>query len=657
MFGVVALLAGCLGPSSPSLVVDDGHIEAADSEAAPDTYQNRFLLDFPRPASTTISGGGEPSILADTAGRYLWIGDTSGLYRSEDRGSTWTKMRSPFTTGTCDGWAMAQDAKDRLYVAVTGCVHIEVARSSTHGSTWDALPATGRFLDAAPVADRPWIAARGDGEATVLFYDFGRTLSEMCLRTTDGAQTWMDRYANRGGMNAGNAVYDADGALYYNSGRFVWRYAGSCMDAPTYVDFFPAGIGEQVFTQVDVGPLGIFSAAPSPGNTQIDLVGSRDFKTTKSVRISPPGLVSNTFAAVSTKADQVAVAWYASETAGDPSLRTFQGSWNVFVAVVRDFWSDTPLVEYHRVTTEPNHVGQLCMGGIGCQAEDDRDLLDYFGIDFDDWDTLHVAYGHDGAGTKREVRHAALVPSHGVVVPVVPEQPITGGPTVPGSGSPRPSPSSGNAAPHPTFTTDAQGRTLHVDASKSTDPDGDAIDYEWDWGDGQGGDFGEKQSHLYSTDGQFVVTLTATDAFGASRTVQRQVAIDDGVANLAPNAAFSIDPEQPRPGGEVQFIDSSTDPDGRVVSYHWSFGDGTTSDKRYPRRTFDAGTYSIELKVTDDRGATDSLVQPLVVKTPEEPAQPMAASPSRPPENAPGLGIVAFIAAAVVLATVRRRFG
>ncbi len=240
--------------------------------------------------------------------------------------------------------------------------------------------------------------------------------------------------------------------------------------------------------------------------------------------------------------------------------------------------------------------------------------------------------------------------------PSAPTEPSTAPPSPPPSTTSSRPPSSTNTAPQPSFTAESNGRTLHVDASGTRDPQGDAIDYEWNWGDGQGGDFGEKQSHIYSADGTFVVTLTATDAFGASRTVQRQIAIDDGVANKAPTAAFSIDPKDPRPGGEVQFIDLSSDHDGRVVMYEWSFGDGTTSDKRYPRRTFFEGTYSIELTVTDDQGATDSLVQPMVVEKPEEPAaEPLAAPESRPPETVPGVGLVYLVAVALAMTGVRRR--
>ncbi len=50
---------------------------------------------------------------------------------------------------------------------------------------------------------------------------------------------------------------------------------------------------------------------------------------------------------------------------------------------------------------------------------------------------------------------------------------------------------------------------------------------------------------------------------------------------------------------------TSTDPDGQVVSYAWTFGDGTTGTGATPAHLYPAaGTYPVTLTVTDDDGAT-----------------------------------------------------
>jgi PKD repeat protein len=49
----------------------------------------------------------------------------------------------------------------------------------------------------------------------------------------------------------------------------------------------------------------------------------------------------------------------------------------------------------------------------------------------------------------------------------------------------------------------------------------------------------------------------------------------------------------------------SSDPDGTIASWAWTFGDGTTTTGSWPSKKFTApGTYNVSLTVTDDSGAT-----------------------------------------------------
>ncbi|WP_119582361.1 ThuA domain-containing protein [Streptomyces europaeiscabiei] len=66
----------------------------------------------------------------------------------------------------------------------------------------------------------------------------------------------------------------------------------------------------------------------------------------------------------------------------------------------------------------------------------------------------------------------------------------------------------------------------------------------------------------------------------------------------------------------VQFSSAgSTDPDpGNTLSYHWTFGDGTTSTAANPSHTYTAnGTYTAQLKVTDNTGKTAFANVPITV--------------------------------------------
>jgi subtilisin family serine protease len=68
------------------------------------------------------------------------------------------------------------------------------------------------------------------------------------------------------------------------------------------------------------------------------------------------------------------------------------------------------------------------------------------------------------------------------------------------------------------------------------------------------------------------------------------------------------------------FTDTSTDSDGSVVAWSWSFGDGATSTLRHPSRTYAAaGSYVVSLTVTDNQGATNSKSATIQVTAPPEP--------------------------------------
>jgi PKD repeat protein len=74
-----------------------------------------------------------------------------------------------------------------------------------------------------------------------------------------------------------------------------------------------------------------------------------------------------------------------------------------------------------------------------------------------------------------------------------------------------------------------------------------------------------------------------------------------------PPVAFAIVPATAFPGEILTFDGSgSSDPDGRITAWHWTFGDGTEREGEVVTHAYTAtGTYAVRLTVTDNWNATD----------------------------------------------------
>ncbi|ENM3811164.1 TPA: PKD domain-containing protein, partial [Vibrio cholerae] len=80
-----------------------------------------------------------------------------------------------------------------------------------------------------------------------------------------------------------------------------------------------------------------------------------------------------------------------------------------------------------------------------------------------------------------------------------------------------------------------------------------------------------------------------------------------------PVARFALKVE----GLSVTSQNTSSDSDGNIVSYLWDFGNGQTSTEAAPTWSYTkAGSYSVTLTVTDDKGDSDTHQQTIKVDTP-----------------------------------------
>ena len=184
----------------------------------------------------------------------------------------------------------------------------------------------------------------------------------------------------------------------------------------------------------------------------------------------------------------------------------------------------------------------------------------------------------------------------------------------------------------------ATGTLATFDASTSRSGDGScgtACQFEWAFGDGATST-GLIATHAYATAGTFTVTLTASDSEGAVATATATV-----IVTAQPTAVFHF---SPTPVGVNQDVflnatESRAAAGRRIVTYAWSFGDGTSgSGVTISHRYQLPGTYTVLLTVTDDGRGIANVTQSIPVGSTG--AAPTAALTFSP--QAPRVGIAVF---------------
>jgi PKD repeat protein len=147
---------------------------------------------------------------------------------------------------------------------------------------------------------------------------------------------------------------------------------------------------------------------------------------------------------------------------------------------------------------------------------------------------------------------------------------------------------------------------VSFNASSSSAPSNDWISsYIWSFGDGTMA-AGVRASHAFRA-GNHTVMLTVFDAFGQAASVSHLLTISDE----APSVSFRTLAGR---GKTIAFRAQASDPDGRIVSYRWRFGDRTRGRGRKSSHTYSrAGRYTVTLIVTDSSGTTMTVTRRITV--------------------------------------------
>jgi gliding motility-associated-like protein len=141
-----------------------------------------------------------------------------------------------------------------------------------------------------------------------------------------------------------------------------------------------------------------------------------------------------------------------------------------------------------------------------------------------------------------------------------------------------------------------------------TDQSIGADQWTWNFGDGATATV-PSPVHTYADTGTYIVSLTVVNiSTGCDYTTTRTIKIVNEKANFFANDTVICK-------GSTVFFNSVGSIPANITAYDWSFGDGATGTGASAAHTYmQAGTYDVQLIITDIAGCKDTLNKPLYIR-------------------------------------------
>lgn len=150
----------------------------------------------------------------------------------------------------------------------------------------------------------------------------------------------------------------------------------------------------------------------------------------------------------------------------------------------------------------------------------------------------------------------------------------------------------------PPFICMPAGKAAFTNLSTIANGTTSQLTYTWNFGDG-GTSNETDPTYVYSNIGPYNVRLTARSVLGCVKDTVRVL----NTFYEQPRAGFTVNDSIFCQGKETIFTDTSTAPNSTITDWFWSFGDGSVSTERSPRKTYTQyGPYTVTLVTKNTQG-------------------------------------------------------
>jgi hypothetical protein len=146
------------------------------------------------------------------------------------------------------------------------------------------------------------------------------------------------------------------------------------------------------------------------------------------------------------------------------------------------------------------------------------------------------------------------------------------------------------------------------------------LEYYWDFNDGTDQvTYTNHTIHKFIKPGLFQIRLTVIDPYDRNKTISNTIIT---VKNRPPEARIQHIASKRAGWGVLLSGAESSDRDGKIVQYIWSFGDGSaevrTNESKVEHTWTKGGVYTIQLTVQDNHGSSANTFMTLVIEQDQE---------------------------------------